>query len=97
MHFLLFYDYVENIIERREPYREAHLALAKEHVERGELILAGVFTDPLDGATLLFKTDDRRNIENYVQRDPYVANGLVSEWRIRECKIVLGSAIEHIV
>ena len=92
MHFLLFYDYVENIIERREPYRAAHLALAEEYVEPGELVLAGVFADPLDGATILFKAGTRENIEDFVRRDPYVANGLVTEWRIRECKIVVLSS-----
>ena len=24
-HYILFYDYVENIIERRAPHREAHM------------------------------------------------------------------------
>jgi hypothetical protein len=30
MYFLLFYDYVEDIVDRRVPYRDAHLQLGRE-------------------------------------------------------------------
>jgi len=46
MYFVLFYDYVENVVERRAPYREAHLALVEVHVDRGELVLGGAFANP---------------------------------------------------
>lgn len=93
MFFILFYDYIENIIERRAPYREAHLALVKEYVARGELILGGAFANPADGAAIVFKTDDQARIEEFVQKDPYVINGLVTGWRIREWTVVVGSAM----
>lgn len=54
MYFILFYSHVENIIERRIPYREEHLSLAKAYVERGELLLGGAFAEPIDGALLSF-------------------------------------------
>ena len=93
MYFLLFYDYVENIIERRTPYREAHLALVRGYVDRGELVLGGAFANPADGAVLAFKVDERATIEQFVERDPYVVNGLVTAWRIREWTVVVGSAL----
>ena len=34
MYFLLFYDYVDNVLERRAPQREAHLALVREYADR---------------------------------------------------------------
>ena len=43
MFFVLFYEYVENVVERRAPYREAHLALVEVRVDRGELVLGGAF------------------------------------------------------
>ena len=55
MHYLLLYDYVENVVERRAPHREAHLALAREALARGELLLGGALADPVDGAVLLFR------------------------------------------
>ena len=92
MYFILFYDYVENIVERRTPYREAHLALVGGYVERGELILGGAFADPVDGAAIVFKVEDQAIVEEFVGKDPYVINGLVSGWRIRKWTVVVGTA-----
>lgn len=93
MYCLLFYDYGENIIERRAPYREAHLALVGEYVERGELILGGAFADPADGAAIVFKVENKAKVEEFVQLDPYVVNNLVTGWRIREWTVVVGTAL----
>jgi len=93
MYFLLFYEYVENVIERRAPYREAHLALVGEYVDRGELVLGGAFANPANGATIVFKVGNQAQIEEFIDKDPYVINGLVTEWRIREWTVVVGSAL----
>jgi len=93
MYFLLFYDYVENVVEQRAPYREAHLALVGEYVDRGELVLGGAFAGPVDGAAIVFKVENPTKIEKFVERDPYVINGLVTGWRIREWTVVVGTAL----
>ncbi|MDX1431607.1 MAG: YciI-like protein [Gammaproteobacteria bacterium] len=93
MYFILFYDYVEDVIERRAPYREAHLALVGEYVGRGELVLGGAFANPTDGAAIVFKVENQAQIEKFVEKDPYVINELVIEWRIREWTVVVGSAL----
>lgn len=90
MYSLLFYDYVDDIVERRAPFREEHLALAGEMHEQGVLLMAGALTEPVDGAVLVFTTDDRSVVENFAARDPYVRNGLVTSWRIRPWNVVLG-------
>ncbi|MDA1184438.1 MAG: YciI-like protein [Acidobacteria bacterium] len=94
MYFLLFYDYVDNIIERRAPFREAHLGLVRDFVDRGELVLAGAFADPVDGAALAFRVEDRSTVEAFVASDPYVVQGLVTGWRIRPWTVVVGSALQ---
>jgi uncharacterized protein len=93
MYFLLFYDYVENIVDRRAPYRDAHLQLAHEWVSTGQVVLGGALADPVDGAVLVFKVDNRTQVEEFVGRDPYVANGLVTAWRIRPWTVVVGAAL----
>ncbi|MDD2384356.1 MAG: YciI-like protein [Sulfurospirillaceae bacterium] len=93
MYFILFYDYVENIIERRIPYREAHLNIVKGYVSRGEIVLGGAFANPTDGAAIVFKVDNKATIETFVKNDPYVMNGLVIQWKIREWSVVVGSAL----
>ena len=89
MHYLLFYDYVENAVERRAPFREEHLRLAREAKARGELLMGGAFADPVDGAVLLFRGDDPSVVEAFVRRDPYVTNGVVTRWRIRAWTVVV--------
>ena len=54
MHYLLIYDVSSDYLERRGEFRDAHLTLAWQSVERGELILGGALADPVDSAVLLF-------------------------------------------
>ena len=88
--FVLFYDYVEGVVEKRAPFRDDHLALANEYLERGELVMAGAFAEPVDGAAFVFSVEERARVEAFVAADPYVANGLVPSWRIREWTVVVG-------
>ncbi len=90
MHYLLFYDVVPDYLERRAALRPAHLALASAAVARGELVLGGAFADPADGAVLLFRGDSRAVAEDFAAADPYVLNGLVTRWRVREWTTVIG-------
>lgn len=86
----LLYDLVDDYVERRAPLREEHLGLAREAVERGELALGGAFTDPPDHALLVWHTDDRGVVQRFVERDPYVREGLVTGWQIRDWNVVIG-------
>ena len=95
MHYLLFYDVVENYAERRVPFRTAHLAHARQAVERGELVLGGAFAHPIDGTVLLFKGNSPAAAEAFATHDPYVVNGLVTKWRVREWTTVVGELAEN--
>ena len=90
MYLALQYDLVDDDLERRPEFREEHLGLARAAHERGELALAGAFTDPADGALLVWSTEDRSLVEAFAAADPYVRNGLVREWRVREWNVVVG-------
>ncbi len=89
MYYALFYNYVPDVLDRRGPYRPDHLSLAGEYQRRGELLLAGAWANPTDGALLVFRTDGPEPVERFVSRDPYVANGLVTSHRIREWTVVV--------
>ena len=90
MHYLLIYDLVEDYIERRAPLRAQHIALARAAEARGELILGGALANPADGAVLLFRGDSPSTAEAFATADPYVTNGLVTRWRVREWTTVIG-------
>ena len=89
-YYILFYTTVENYIEQRVQFREEHLALAKQEFELGNLVLAGAFDDPADGAALIFKGETKKAAEKFAINDPYVKNGLIKEWKVREWKVVIG-------
>ncbi|AWM38376.1 YciI-like protein [Gemmata obscuriglobus] len=90
MHYLLLYEVVSDYAERRGAYRAAHLAHAWAAADRGELLLGGAFADPVDGAVLLFRTDSPVVAEAFAAADPYVLNGLVTNWRVRKWTTVVG-------
>ena len=88
-HFLLTYTLAPDYLDRRQAFRAEHLALAKASVERGELLLGGAL-DPAEEAVLLFAGEDGSAAEAFARADPYVANGLVIAWRVREWLTVVG-------
>lgn len=90
MYQLLFYDFVENILERRSPYRREHLNLVREAYERDEIVMAGAAGDPPDSAVLVFRSDDAAAVEAFATKDPYVINGLVTKWRVQPWVVVVG-------
>ena len=77
MHYLLFYEAGEDYVKRRAAFRDEHLRNAWAASDRGELILAGAFANPIDGAVLLFQGDSPEVAEGFAQADPYVTNGVV--------------------
>jgi uncharacterized protein YciI len=89
-YYILIYHLVEDYITRRAQFREEHLKLAKELNQKGELILAGAFSDPPDKALLIFKVADKSIIDDFIKKDPYVKNGLIKEWEIRKWTVVIG-------
>jgi uncharacterized protein YciI len=89
MHYILFYDVVDDYVERRAQFRELHLAYARAAHARGEIVLAGALTEPADGAVLVFR-GSTEVAEAFAKSDPYVLNGLVKSWRVRKWVTVIG-------
>ena len=90
MHFLLSYELADDYMQKRVALRSEHLNLAREAFDRGELILAGALADPIDTAVLVFRGPTPTAAESFVKSDPYVKNGLVKSWRVRQWMTVLG-------
>lgn len=89
-YFVLQYSYVPDILEKRGPHREAHIKAAHDLAEAGRLVMAGALLEPVDGGLFIFKGHSREEIEEYVKADPYVLNGLVTDWKIRPYGVVVG-------
>jgi uncharacterized protein len=73
--YILRYDYVPDVLEKRGPYRSEHLQLAKE------LCLSGGPSAPLGadvptGALFIFADLEKANA--FIEQDPYVTGGIVT-------------------
>jgi uncharacterized protein len=88
-YYILIYHVVDDYVSRRALYREEHLRLAREAQLRGDLILGGALSDPVDRALLVFCCNDKSVIEEFVQKDPYVNSGLITKWEIRPWTVVI--------
>lgn len=88
MHWILRYVIAPDYLERRAGFRDAHLALAWEGADTGALILGGAVGDPPESALLLFSSEAAARA--FAQADPYVANGLVTDWDVLPWNTVVG-------
>ena len=89
--FALLYYVVDNFVSRRTPLREEHLRLIREAHGRGELLLAGPLSDPVDRALLVFRAQDASLVEAFARNDPYVTKGLVTRWEVQPWGVVIGT------
>jgi uncharacterized protein len=83
---LLVYEYVEDMTDRRAPYREAHLGLVRKYQADGRLIIAGGIGVPVHGGLLAFREADAA--EAFAADDPYKAAGLITSSRVEPWAVV---------
>jgi uncharacterized protein YciI len=84
---LLHYQYVDNMLERRAPVRDQHLAWARAAKERGELLFAGA-VGQAEGALFAFVPDAEQAARAFVAGDPYVLHDLVPTWDVTTWTVV---------
>jgi uncharacterized protein len=69
----------------------AHIARSKELHANGKVLMAGAFLDNLDEPlTTMGIFTTREDAEEYAKGDPFILNGTVTKWYIREWANILG-------
>jgi uncharacterized protein len=81
-HQLLLYEYVDEMLARRGPHREAHLAALEAERQAGHVVIAGPYGDPPAGAVFVFSGVDGDHVRAFADADPYVRAGLVTSWHV---------------
>src|SRR5260370_212416 len=89
-YYALFYEVVDDFVNRRVPFRQEHLRLANEARERGEIVFAGALAEPAS-ALIVFHVDEKTKVESFARKDPYVQNGLVKKCEVRLWNVVVGN------
>jgi uncharacterized protein YciI len=87
---ILTYDYVPDILDRRGPLREEHLANVGREVDTGRLLSAGAVGDPPTGALFVWTAGSEDAVAGFVAADPYVREGLVTAHAVRPWTVVAG-------
>ncbi|MBI5584350.1 MAG: hypothetical protein HY892_11040 [Deltaproteobacteria bacterium] len=80
MKTVMFYEVAPDGLGKDRTFFEAHRDRLDAFHVRGVLLLAGPFADPTEGALGVFK--DRQSAEEFIQGDPFVANGVVDKGRL---------------
>jgi uncharacterized protein len=80
---VVFYESGPDVAARAPAYMAEHRARWEEFGRRGELLMIGPFANPQEeGAMGVFTT--REAAEEFVRGDPFVLNGLIRNWYIRD-------------
>lgn len=83
MKYVLMYESTPDFLQKVPAHFAAHRDLWRTYRADDRLLLIGPFTDaPAGGAMGVFST--RAAAEQFVREDPFVANGIVARWTIRE-------------
>jgi len=81
--YILFGSYCENAIEKRTPFRSAHLEGLGKQKEAGILITLGPTKDN-SKVFGIYEAENEEAVKNLVESDPYWLNGIWTEYEIKE-------------
>jgi uncharacterized protein YciI len=88
--FAVTYSYVPDILDRRGPHRDAHLAWLREQAAAGRILLAGALLDPVDGGLLVVRGQDGYDVRRLLLDDPYARASLIVGVTIRPLGLAVG-------
>lgn len=85
--YILRYNYSSDVLEKRGPYREQHLDLARRSCISGGPTASTVEPDQPTGALFIFET--RLAAASFMDNDPYVQAGIVTGAGIEEWTVAI--------
>ena len=88
MKYVLFYESADDVLSKAPAHFPAHSARLDQFHDAGTLLMVGTFGDPQEeGSMSIFTT--REAAEAFVKDDPFVVNGVMRNWYIREWDEIL--------
>lgn len=88
MKYVVFYESAEDMLPKARQHFAAHQARYGIFVNNGTLLMIGTFANPQEEGSMGIFTN-REAAEEFVRDDPFVLNGVVRRWHIREWNEVL--------
>lgn len=81
--YVMWGSYCEGVLEKRAPYRQAHLDGLNAQKAAGTLVTIGPTTDT-KMVFGIYEAADEATVRNLVESDPYWENGIWTEYEVRE-------------
>ncbi|WP_448571218.1 YciI family protein [Trichothermofontia sp.] len=81
--YVMWGSYCENVLEKRVPYRQAHLEGLAAQKTAGTLITLGPTTD-LTKVFGIYEAENETTVRQLIEGDPYWVNGIWTEYQIYE-------------
>ena len=76
-------SYCADVIDKRAPYRAAHLAGLAQQKADGVLVTIGP-TQDLTKVFGIYEAIDEATVRNLIESDPYWLNGVWTEYQLKE-------------
>lgn len=81
--YILWGTYCDDVLEKRTPFREAHLEGLKTQKESGVLVTIGPTKD-ITQVFGIYDAPDQGTVEKLVESDPYWQNGVWTSYEVKE-------------
>ena len=81
--YVLWGSYCEDVLEKRAPYRQAHLDGLAQQKAAGTLITIGP-TQDLTKVFGIYEAPDVATVRQLIEADPYWQHGIWTEYEVRE-------------
>ncbi len=81
--YVMWGSYCDDVLQKRSPYRDAHLQGLKTQKERGILITIGPTAD-ITKVFAIYEAEKEDEVRNLIESDPYWVNGIWTEYEVKE-------------
>jgi len=81
--YVLWGTYCDDVLERRAPYRQAHLDGLAQQKDSGVLITIGPTKD-LTQVFGIYEAEDEGSVRQLIESDPYWQHGVWTEYDVKE-------------
>ena len=81
--YIMWGTYCEGVLEKRDPYRQAHLDGLAEQKQSGILITIGPTKD-VTKVFGIYEAESEAKVRQLVEADPYWQNEIWTEYEVKE-------------
>jgi uncharacterized protein len=81
--YVLWGSYCEDVVNKRAPYREAHLAGLAQQKADGILVTIGP-TQDLTKVFGIYEATSEQQVRDLIEGDPYWINKIWTEYQVKE-------------